>query len=830
MILETLSLRLIQVSRAGVIAVAFAGTLVNQGAHGEFTEDLANASKPITDGVPEVAIVRLQALLKTNLKPDQRRLASDGLVQALVAGNRAAEAMRLIKDGQLFQSPAEKFWYAQALAATNKWNEALPLYEAVAAETAFPLRNEAVFSAADTLYALNRPDDAVRKLTPLLQVKQWQTRAALRLTSLFLDKSDVQNAEQSLQRIGDETPAERKQHRFLRGRLDLQQHHPERALVHLETLTKKARDVSHPLMVSTLFLIADAHLQLKTPETGDDFLEDFIDHHPGDSALPDLFAKLDELYRAEKKPVRAELERWTREPEQPRRGLAQWYLARIELRAGRRDHARQLLSALRTSNAKLPALAGGLYELAEVEMQDGNVDDVISIAEEARSWRPGRDLEQRFEFLAARAQYAAGNYAGATAGFVRLSSDPSPFSSSALFNASLGWLQLGDHARFATASSEVPANGGQADDRAELRLQEGLLRARQQQPGAAETLRKFIVDFPQDSRVSEAWVALAELSFHQDPNRVDEARKLLARAWDSKPTPTAKERGQYLMIWIEDAATGNSDKVIELAKQFLAEQSGSPFAGDVRMKLAETYYLRQDFSNAQTQFELFAQQNPASPLAEKALFFAAESAMASMAPHTLDRAITMFDQVAQMKGDLRWSARNEQALIERKLGKPQDALLIYDEVLRNDARPGEKREALCGRGDIYFELSTSDPKNYERAIQAYDELAAHASEPGHWHNQALFKKGVCLEKKADRNAALATFYQVLDAPARTDRAPELFWFYKAGFNAARLLETESHWDSAAKVYQKLAAAGGSRSEEARVRLNQLRLEHFLWSE
>lgn len=248
------------------------------------------------------------------------------------------------------------------------------------------------------------------------------------------------------------------------------------------------------------------------------------------------------------------------------------------------------------------------------------------------------------------------------------------------------------------------------------------------------------------------------------------------------------------------------------------------------MKLAEVYYLRQDFSNAETQFELFAQQNSSSPLAEKALFFAAESSMASMAPHTLDRAISMFDQVAQMKGELRWAARNEQALIERKLGKPQDALLLYEEVLKNDARPGEKREALCGKGDIYLELSTADPKNYDRAIQAYDELAANASEPGHWHNQALFKKGLCLEKKADHDGALATFYQVLDAPPRSDRAPELFWFYKAGFNAARLLETDSHWDSAAKVYQKLVAAGGSRSEEARIRLNQLRLEHFLWSD
>ena len=792
-----------------------------------FADDLANASSPTSDGVPEVGVVRLQLLAKQNLTPDQQRLVSQNLVQALIAANRPAEAISLIEGNNLLQTTSDKFWYAQALASLGQTSEALSLYDAAAADNQFLLRYDAVFGAAEMLRALNRVNEAIRKLTPLLQVKEWQTRAALRLASLYLDKGDPQNAQRSLRRTSDENPAERKQRRFLNGRVELVEGHPDRALAYFEPLTKKPREVTHPLMVSTLCLIADAHLQLKTPETGDDFLEDFIDHHPADSALPELFAKLDELYRAEKKPVRVELERWTRETEQPRRGLAQWYLARIELRAGRRDRARQVLSALRVSNAKLPELAGGLLELAELDFHENNMAEVIELADDAVAWRAADELKQRFQFLSARAQYGLGNFQSAVGRFQQLGAERSRFASAALYNASLGWLQLGNHTGFIATADQLPRQG---QDRAELQLQEGLLRARQQQPDAADQLRKFIADFPHNSRLSEAWVALAELTFHQNSGAIDEARKLLARAAESRPTAAAKEQADYLTIWLEDTAGGKTDQVIDLAKQFLAHYPASPFAGDVRMKLAEVYYLRQDFSNAETQFELFAQQNPSSPLAEKALFFAAESSIASMAPHTLDRAVSMFDQVAQIKGDLRWAARNEQAMIERKLGKPQDALLLYDEVLKNDARPGEKREALCGKGDIYFELSTTDPKNYERAIEAYDQLAATASEAGHWHNQALFKKGVCLEKKADQGEALATFYQVLDTPIRSERTPELFWFYKAGFNAARLLEAGAHWDSAAKVYQKLVAAGGSRSEEARIRLNQLRLEHFLWSD
>src|SRR2546421_9350973 len=133
------------------------------------------------------------------------------------------------------------------------------------------------------------------------------------------------------------------------------------------------------------------------------------------------------------------------------------------------------------------------------------------------------------------------------------------------------------------------------------------------------------------------------------------------------------------------------------------------------MKLGEMYYRAEDFANAETQFELLAEQNSAGPFFERALFFAGESAMASMAGQSLDRAIVLFDRVVQLNGELKWAARNEQAVIERKLDKPHDALALYDEVLKSDARPAEKREAVCGKGDVLFELGGHE--NYRRAME-----------------------------------------------------------------------------------------------------------------
>ena len=414
-------------------------------------------------------------------------------------------------------------------------------------------------------------------------------------------------------------------------------------------------------------------------------------------------------------------------------------------RPDRRDRARQLFSDLRRTGIKSPAIAPAFLQFAQFEVEDRHFDEATPILDDARLLHPEPALLARIDFLSAQAHYLAKRFDTATAAFEQIAHSNSPWARVALFNASSGWLHLGNHARFLVDYTELEQQGGDNEARATLRLEEGLMQAAKGDKKAEASLHQFIRDFPKNPRVSEAWVALAELAFHSSPPRVDEARKNLARAAESAPTAAAAERADYLSIWVEESAGGNETKVIELAKRFLEQHGLSPFAPEVRMKLAELYYGRQDFANAQTQFETIAQQHPDDSLAEKALFFAAESAMSSMGEHSLDRAIVLFDQVVQKNGALRWSARNEEALIERKLGKTKDALVLYDEVLKSDAPQSEKREALCAKGDIFFETGGSE--NLQRAIEIYDQLALDKNGPSQWRNQALFKKALCVRKE-----------------------------------------------------------------------------------
>ena len=810
----------------GLILVAFATAVWAQP-----NPALQNAIAPLEEGVPQVAIERLQNFLAQNPSVPDRAIVRRKLGEALVRAGRLEDALELFADPSLTIDGEATFWRAQALAGLDRWAAALSLYAQVAADEKSFLRNEAAFGQAEALRALGQTQPAMRVLKSLENVPQWSTRAKLGEAQLLLEQGDLAAADHLLRETKPQLATERNERRFLFGRLNLAQGHLEKAIETLSVILKNPEGVSHRLLLATLFALADAHAQAKTPEGGDDPLEEFIDHHPNDSGLPAIFARLDELYRMERKPSTNELERWVRDPAQPRQALAQWYLARSRLRAGDRVGGIQLLTQLRDSPLRLSSLGEADLELARLHLAKGEWEKATKAAQAARRKNPAPEFLQQIDWLTAEANYRSGRWEEAASIYEQLARQAPALSGDALFNAALCWLRLDRESEFGAAYRKISNDPSKRAVEGELLLEQGAVQAARGKPEAEETFRKFIRDFPRSPRVSEAWVALAELSFHEPKPDLEAARQNLAQARRQNPTPAALERADYLDIWIEEATpSADEGTVITAANKFLQQYPDSRFSAEVRMKLAEAYFRRQDFANAQTQFELLVQQNPGAPLAEKALFFAARSAMSSMGAGALDHALALLDQVVKLNGELKWAARNEEAAIERRLGKNREAQALYDEVLKNDARPAERREALCGKGDIFYELGATDPENYRRAIEFYERLANEPGVPAHWRNQAEFKKGKALEKLNDKPAALTTYYGVVEDGMRPDRQQEFFWFYKAGFNAAHLLEEANDWKAAVAVYRKLGAVGGTRSDEARARLTQLRLEHFLWDE
>ena len=166
------------------------------------------------------------------------------MIEALLAANRPQEALSLLDDSRLRETRSTKFWRGQALAGLRRWSEALPFYEEVAADASSPLRAEAIFGAAETLRALGRLDEAQQKLAILFRDKQWNVRARLHSAELFLDKQEPVNARRILDEVRPDSGPDRKTRRFLLGRVEMAQHHPERAVPIFQALLKKPEGAS----------------------------------------------------------------------------------------------------------------------------------------------------------------------------------------------------------------------------------------------------------------------------------------------------------------------------------------------------------------------------------------------------------------------------------------------------------------------------------------------------------------------------------------------------------------------------------------------------------
>ena len=279
-------------------------SLLGQFAKADFSSEISEASAPIAEGVPEVALVRLQTLLKNNLPAVEWRAVVEKLAEAQIAAKQPENTLTLLDDIHVRDLPWAKFWRAQAFASLHRWAEALPLYEQLASDERSPFRSAATFGAAEMLRALGRRDEALKKFTLLTHDKEWATRTQLRAAELYIETGDVAGARRLLEEMQPTSIAERRERRVLRGRLELIQRRPERAIGIFQGLLKRPEGAAHSTLIAAVFGVAEAQVQLKTPEIADDVIEQFIDRHSADPDLSALFARLDELYRAEHKPSR----------------------------------------------------------------------------------------------------------------------------------------------------------------------------------------------------------------------------------------------------------------------------------------------------------------------------------------------------------------------------------------------------------------------------------------------------------------------------------------------------------------------------------------------
>ena len=784
------------------------------------------ALRAMDEGIPQVAIQKLNECLASKLEAPDRVAVIFQLARAEFAAGRAEETLKTLQQIPAPLNDDATFLKARALTSTGRLTDALPLYHALAARSGASLDYK--LAEAECLHATGRTAESIQLLEPLAADTNAPAILKLRLADFYIGQKQIEQCEELLKGVHAFSTVEKKWRNYIDGRVLLESKNYPGAMAAFDDVLKTPEGLSENLLVGTTLGRTDALLAMKSPEAADNVLEYFLGQHPDVSGIDILFRRLDQIYRMEKDPSDSELQKWSESKPAYRAALATFYLAKAYAREQKTDKAVGAIDAFIATYPQHALLAKAHLLRGRLLLEQKKIAPARQSLQTAMLLADDRELLAVVEMSAAAAHFAQGEFAQAQALFRSAAEHSERLWQRAIFNSALSWLKQANYDKFLVDYKELSARFPDSELRSELVLEEGLLQARSGDPHAADTLQIFIRDFPKHPRLADANFAMAEISYLAPAQNLPLAENYLRVANTAPQAGDSVERTEYLAIFIADAAKDRDENgVMKLCREFIQAHPASPLLADVRMKLGQVCFRREDYSGAQTQFETIAHEMAGSPYAEAALYIAAQSALKTM---NTERALELFEEVKKFNGSLKNYAFQQQAIMKSQVGSGKEAIILYDNILA--AKPdGDLRfAALCGRGENYFLMGGADPKNFEQAIVAFDELAALPDAPADWRSQALYMKGKCLEKLNRPSEALAAFYDVLEPPRGRSDSPLNIWFYKAGFDAAHTLEAQEQWKPALAVYKKLAAADGPRAEEAKARVTQLRLEHFIWEE
>ena len=786
---------------------------------------IGEARQAVAENIPEVAIEKLrQALANLPIGGEGRTAALALMAEAQLNADQPADALDTLAQITPGDDARIVRLRALTLVALARWDEALAQFEALAARDTDKLA--AFVGKAECLQSLGRTKEAADLLKPIALSANAPAALRLRLASLLVELGRIDEARGLLDSAA-KSPGDENWRHYIQARIHLHEKKPLAALDDLAPFIPEPAGISQNLRAAAALAEADARLAASGPETAEKVLEAFIRQNPTSPHLETIFRRLDQIYADDRSTDEGPLSRMAAELPPQAAAPAQFYLARAHVRAKRLDLADVALKAFlaRFPEHRLTPYVHSM--LAENARGRGDLPGAEIEFDAASRTAHTDKLRAEIAFQTALLNLKEGEIVRASAGFRNAAQRSPSLKISAQYDLALAWLRQKNYERFdedlAVFTAEFP-------DRTlvgNLRIEEGLVRARSGDAQAGKSLKAFTVDFKEHPRRSEAQLALAELALND--GNIAEAQKLQQAVVAADATPEMREHADYLGVFLADAQTPrNDEQVIARARDFIREHPASAVLGAVRMKLGEVHFRREDYLKAQEQFETLAREKPGDPQSTAALFLAGQCSMKLLNTESLNRALELFGAVIEKHGPLEAHARLHQAIVKNKLGAPDDAVKIYDSILfaQPPVEPELRFAALTGKADNLVALGKTDAKQFAAAVAAYDQVIATPGVPPSWRNQAAYKKAKTFEQQDQRDAALVIFYDILKSTATGPR--ETFWFAKAGFDAAALTESRQQWKSAVGIYEKMAAIPGPHAEQAKQRVRKLRLEHFLW--
>ncbi len=798
---------------------------------------LASAHASLEAGAVLVAAAPLESLLDDGKASEmEKREARLLLAQICLRTGDSSRVESLLKDQAA--EPAAAVCLAEAALQSGRWTVAADRF--LSAGNLGASGEACALGRAAALSQCGSRGEAVLELRARLEAGGGGNALLLSLTSLLVEDSAFEEARALLKRVESQGAAEVSSRRLLEAKMDLAEGRVAEAGEAFNALLAEDVPKGADVFVGALLGVAAVAEQRGEVERAARGLLQFLKTGREVPGSEPLFQKLSALLSETQVSVEEEFRDCLRVGTPEHRALARFYLAQMyfNLGKGSRGAAELALFCKEFPGHRLAPVA--LLQRAEQLMSGPDwsgagalISEGLALCEETAVCRL---LQMRQALLA----YRNGAYETALELFSAAALRWPELRAEASYNAGLSALQVLNFRRAAEEVETLRQLGGAEGLAAELELESALRRVSGGQPQADEMLQRFIRTHPSHPRLGDARVALAELCNREATTAPvagarssgvlrERASALLRVVANDPQSPQSAVQARYLAVFLADAEVPrNEEEVLRMGEEFLREFSGSPLVGEMRMKLGEIYFRRKDFANAEAQFATVAGQQAGGPLAETALFLAGQCASSLLNPGSVDRALGYWDKVASTGGALRWKARYQQAAVKSRLGEEEEGMVLFDLILKAPVGVDfeMKLSARCGKADAMLSLAKRTGGALAGAVAEYEALAQSDGVPAVWRNQALYKAGKAREASQPLEA-LKVFYGVLDAPGSVETG-EYFWLNKAGFDAARILEAQGVWRDAIALYERLSRFGGGRSEEAKNRAHQLRLERFIW--
>ena len=820
---------------AGLLAAGVVGARAEPVAL-QSSPEYAAARRALAGKLPALAVDKAAALLESGKiagkdLPQLRLL----LVEAAVRAGRI-DVLPSIREAELPDTMAAKFWLAQALALKGSLAEAEVLLSRVSSGPDKSLQGFAALARASLLVALREPESALAALAPAASGsdKVLSYKARLRQAEIHLQLGQTEEAKSDLEKLPPPpSPSEAAATDYLRARIDAAEGDHATAVKDFGKIAARPRNLSTRIVHACLLGAAQSLSASGQSELATDNIIAFVNSHPDSPLLPEAFAAMEESGVFSDSDRRADVENWEKSPN-PRLAILS-VLHRARAPGVTREKALRYLEAVMTLHSKSPLVTDVALRRAELLLEGKRTDEAGALLAtlEATPLNPRQQAIR--SFLKARLHRDTGNPREAADEFADAAAQAAPLDPAdavaARFNAGLANLLSDDSGSFEDNLAKLLDGDGQAPAfGARLLLERGLYLS-SRDPGSARLfLWRFLQAAPVASERSRAFLVLAEIALREVPPAPDKARRQLEKIGPDAPEAVL-ERRDYLLVWTADLARDTS-AAVSAANTFLARWPDSFLAEEVRFKTGAILAADGQHAAARAYFEILAEK-PDSPWREQALFQSARSASLSLTETSLEQAIALFQKVVDLKGPLTIPARQEQTRLLVRQGKTEAAIALLKETLDSKPAPDAPatRSMLSQLAEILLERHAVDPEGLAEAGRIFSALAIDPDAGIAWRNRASWFLGRTAMAMDKEDEALRVWYDAMDASLPPGQVPlEGDWAFRCGMSAVELLGKREDWPAAAALAGRLGKSGAPRANEAAALHERLRLEHFLWDQ